>query len=157
MSRLEILLLVAGIAILIGVLCWFVYPAYFSSVAIQTSQSRACVGGACFRVELATTLEARARGLMYRDHLAPDTGMLFVFEQEGIYPFWMKNMKIPLDMIWIDRDKRIVSMAKNVQPCHTTDCPDIVPGGDALYVLEINAGLADKIGLKVGDYCDIRP
>lgn len=80
--------------------------------------------------------------------------MLFVFQQEGEYPFWMKNTKIPLDMIWINKDREVVFVAKNVRPCEADSCFNIMPDGDALYALEINAGLADNIGIKQGDRFD---
>ncbi|MFC2143842.1 DUF192 domain-containing protein [Candidatus Aenigmatarchaeota archaeon] len=105
----------------------------------------------CFRIELATTSEQMSQGLMYRKSLDPDKGMLFIFGQEGIYPFWMKNTLIPLDIIWIDEDMTVVYIKGNAQPCGPLPCPYITPDHDARYVLEINGGLADQIGLEVGD------
>jgi hypothetical protein len=103
-----------------------------------------------FSVELATTAEKRARGLMFREHLDPDNGMLFVFEQEGMHPFWMKNTLIPLDIIWIDKNKTVVFLSKNTPPCQHVPCPTINPGKEAKYVLEVCGGTADRIGLEVG-------
>lgn len=128
----------------------------YLSFSGRTSQNQICVKGACFRIEIAITPEGRAQGLMYRNSLAQDAGMLFVFRQEGAYPFWMKNTKIPLDMIWIDKDKKVIFVAKNVQPCGGDSCPDIIPDGNAMYVLEINAGLADKFGIKQGDAVSLK-
>ncbi len=136
------LLLLAGLVVLVFLL--------------HSKTQQACANGMCFKVELAATPEERTRGLMFRNSLAADAGMLFVFEQEGIYPFWMKNTKIPLDMIWIDKDKKVVFVAKNVQPCDVDQCPNIIPDGTAMYVLEINAGLAEKIGVKQGDAFDFK-
>ena len=68
-------------------------------------------------VEVASDDATREQGLMYRDHLADDRGMIFLFPQAGEYPFWMKNTLIPLDMIWIDADHRIVHIAHDVPPC----------------------------------------
>ncbi|MDD5146456.1 MAG: DUF192 domain-containing protein [Candidatus Pacebacteria bacterium] len=112
---------------------------------------KVCFGGNCFRVELAQTEAERNKGLMFRDKLGPDRGMLFIFEQEGLYPFWMKNTLIPLDMIWINQNKEVVFIVENVQPCVQDFCPSINPDINASYVLELNAGTANKIGLKVGD------
>jgi hypothetical protein len=111
----------------------------------------------CFLVELATTSAQREQGLMNRDSLEQDKGMIFVFEKEGVYPFWMKNTLIPLDMIWIDENPstgsgRVVFVAENVQPCQTEICPIINPKTNAKYVLEINGGLSKKLDIKVGDY-----
>ncbi|MDQ2766457.1 MAG: DUF192 domain-containing protein, partial [Gemmatimonadota bacterium] len=69
------------------------------------------------RIELAADDDTREKGLMFRDRLPDGTGMLFVFPQPGDFPFWMKNTLIPLDMIWIDADHRIVHIAHDVPPC----------------------------------------
>lgn len=110
-----------------------------------------CIKDNYFYVELAETPSEKARGLMFRKHLDLDKGMLFVFRREGIYPFWMKNTLIPLDIIWINKDKEVVFISKNTPPCRSKDCPPINPGKKAMYVLELNGGIADKIGLVVGD------
>jgi len=102
-------------------------------------------------VEIADTPELRQRGLMFREHLAPGEGMVFVFESVGFYPFWMKNTLIPLDMVWVGPDKRIVSIAHSVPPCKADPCPSFSPTGDALYVVEVVGGFARKHQLKPGD------
>ena len=102
-------------------------------------------------LELAIDSETRAQGLMYRDSLRPNTGMLFAFEQDGEYPFWMKNTMIPLDMIWIDQRHRIVHVKDNVPPCKADPCPSYAPNAISRYVLELPAGEAKKQNLKVGD------
>lgn len=114
-------------------------------------QNQVFINDNCFYVELATTPDDRARGLMFREHLDPDKGMLFIFEEEGVHPFWMKNTLIPLDIIWISEDKEVVFISKNTQPCKTDICPSINPSKKAKYVLEVNGGISDKIGLNVGD------
>jgi len=119
--------------------------------AKENQESKVCFGENCFNVEIANTPESRAKGLMFRESLGSDKGMLFVFEKEEVYPFWMKNTLIPLDMIWMDSSNSVVFIAKNATPCKTEICPSISPGKKALYVLEINAGISDKIGIKSGD------
>jgi uncharacterized membrane protein (UPF0127 family) len=79
--------------------------------------------------------------------------MLFIINEEGIYPFWMKNTLIPLDIIWINKDKEVVFIKKDFQPC-TEICESITPDKKAKYVLEINGSLADKNNIKVGDKVD---
>jgi len=101
-------------------------------------------------VEVAADDPTRSQGLMFRDQLAPDRGMIFLFPKSGDYPFWMKNTLIPLDMIWIDDQKRIVHVAQNVQPCKADPCPSIPPGAPASYVLEVAAGMAARHGLATG-------
>ena len=87
---------------------------------------------------------------MFRGGLADNRGMLFLFPQENFYPFWMKNMRFPLDIIWIDKDKRIVDIKTDVPTCNQT-CESLTPGDKALYVLEVNAGFAKKNEIKIGD------
>ncbi len=122
--------------------------------ATQNAQAGARVlfpDGFVVRVEIAADGENRAQGLMYRDHLEPGAGMLFFFPEVGEYPFWMKNTRIPLDMIWIDAQKRIAHIAHNVPPCQIEDCPSYPPNAQALYVLEVAAGVAKQHALKDGD------
>jgi uncharacterized membrane protein (UPF0127 family) len=102
-------------------------------------------------VEIANDEDLRAQGLMYRDQLRPGEGMLFLFPREGVYPFWMKNTRIPLDIIWIGRDRRVADIAFDVPPCQVVDCPSYPPDASALYVLEVAGGVARQHGLKAGD------
>ena len=102
-------------------------------------------------VEVASDEDTRTQGLMYRDHLADDRGMIFLFPQAGEYPFWMKNTLIPLDMIWIDRDHRIVHISHDVQPCKADPCPNYPPHAEASSVLELAAGVAAKHHLADGN------
>jgi uncharacterized membrane protein (UPF0127 family) len=100
-----------------------------------------------FRVEIARTEPEREQGLMYREHLAPDAGMLFIFERPGPLTFWMKNTFIPLDMIFIGADRRVVGIVENAEPRTLT--ARRVPGLSR-YVLEINGGLSAKLGIQTG-------
>jgi len=102
-------------------------------------------------VEVAADDDTRTQGLMFRDHLADDRGMIFLFTQTGEYPFWMKNTLIPLDMIWIDDARRIVHVAHDVPPCKADPCESYPPNAPARYVLEVAAGVAAKHHLKDGD------
>ncbi len=98
-------------------------------------------------VELACTSSERARGLMYRESLKPNHGMLFVFPVASIQSFWMKNTYIPLDMIHINSKNKVVGVVENAKP-HTTTSRSI--GKSAIYVLEVNAFFARKNGIKPG-------
>jgi uncharacterized membrane protein (UPF0127 family) len=106
--------------------------------------------GFVIHVEVAADDATREQGLMYRDRLPEDRGMLFFFAQSGNYPFWMKNTLIPLDIVWIDDQKRIAHVAHNVQPCKADPCPSVPPGAEARYVLEVAAGVATRHGLANG-------
>jgi len=101
-------------------------------------------------VEIADTPERRQRGLMFREALAEEQGMVFIFERTGFYPFWMKNTLIPLDMIWLDANRRIVTVAHSVPPCKQDPCPSYPPTADALYVVEVRSGFARDHGVEEG-------
>jgi uncharacterized membrane protein (UPF0127 family) len=109
--------------------------------------------GGSLRVELAVTPEERARGLSHRASLPAGTGMLFVFESARQPSFWMKDTLIPLDLIWIDADKRVEGVTPDVQPE-----PGVADGAlrryssekPVLYVLELNAGAAARFGIVPG-------
>ena len=115
------------------------------------AKNQVCINNHCFIVELAKTDEERKKGLMFKEELGLNEGMLFVFEKEGEYSFWMKDVLIPLDIIWINESKEIVFISKNNQPCEKSFCPSINPNKKAKYVLELNEGVADKINLKIRD------
>jgi len=111
---------------------------------------KVCFNENCYDVELAKTDEQRQLGLMNRESLDESKGMLFVYEDEGIHTFWMKNTRIPLDILWIDSNGTVVRIIKNAEPCTKEYCPSINPNKKANYVLEINGGEADSIGLAEG-------
>jgi uncharacterized membrane protein (UPF0127 family) len=108
-------------------------------------------GGKSVTAELAVSDEERARGLMFREKILPDQGMLFVFETEDLQAFWMKNTFIALDMLWLDSEKRVIHIAADVPPCMADPCPSYGPGVPARYVLELKGGRAAADGIKVGD------
>ena len=108
--------------------------------------------GTVIRAELVTNQADLLRGLKYRESMAEDEGMLFAYGKSGNYRFWMHEVKFPIDLIWLDTDHRIVQLIHKAPPCpgKPETCP--VYGGDftALFVLELNAGMAAKHGLKPG-------
>ena len=101
-----------------------------------------------FKVEIADNDAAREYGLMFRKSLAPDHGMLFEFDRPDRQAFWMKNVLIPLDIIYIGTDGRIVSIAADARPLDETP---LYSKGPAIGVLEIEGGLAAKLGIRPGD------
>ncbi len=101
-----------------------------------------------FRAEVADTPDARARGLMYRESLPLDAGMLFLFDPPRRVSFWMKNTYISLDMLFIDGEGRIVAISERTEP-ETLDPHG--PETPVRAVLEINGGLADRLGIRPGD------
>jgi len=108
--------------------------------------------GRRFTVEVADDDAERSRGLMFRDQMAADRGMVFIHDAEEPQAYWMKNTRIPLDIFYFDRERRLVSVQERVPPCSLGDrCPPYPSAGPALYVLELNAGLAAELGVKPGD------
>ena len=149
------------IIILFATVIIFVFLFFHSSSVLLAPSSKqklapeVCYKEHCFSVELVKTESQREKGLMYRTELDKDRGMLFIFDEVGIYPFWMKNTLIPLDIIWISSDNKVVFINQNTQPCKSLICPSVLPTAKAKYVLEINAGVSQEIGLKVGDQLKI--
>ena len=104
-------------------------------------------------VEFAKNDEERALGLMYRSSMDEHQGMWFIFPEEAPRSFYMRNTEIPLDIIYLDKDKKVVSIAKNARPYDETSLPSEKP---AMYVLEINGGLSDKWGMEKGDRMEVK-
>ena len=114
--------------------------------------------GKRFQIEIADDETERARGLMFREEMAADRGMLFIHDQEEPQAYWMKNTKIPLDILYFDHDRKLVSSQQGVPPCSAGDqCPPYPSQGSALYVLELNAGIAQALGVKTGDKLTFGP
>lgn len=110
--------------------------------------SKACFeDGFCVKLEVMRENEERQQGLMYREKLAEDTGMFFVFPRAQPYSFWMKNMRFPIDMIWLDENFTVVYVEANVPLCASDPCPSYTPKASALYVLEVNANQALEHGV----------
>ncbi len=105
--------------------------------------------------KIADTPEKRAKGLMFHNKLSEREGMLFVYESEGIYKFWMKNVFFPIDIIWIDSNLSVVYVKKNAPPCTTVQCQIYTPPVTAKYVLEVMAYFTEKYEIKVGDHAKI--
>jgi uncharacterized membrane protein (UPF0127 family) len=112
--------------------------------------------GATILLEVASNDETRARGLMFRESLALDRGMIFLFPSSEVHSFWMKNTYIPLDMLFIGEDSRIVAIINDVPPCAADPCPSYGPEQRALHVVELAAGNARRLGLKTGDQLTFR-
>lgn len=104
-----------------------------------------------FNTEIADTAEKHARGLMFRTQIKADYGMLFVFAEEEIRSFWMKNTLIPLDMIFLNNEKQVIDLFCSVPPCRSDPCPSYTSALPARYVLEIAGGTAKRLKLKIGD------
>jgi uncharacterized membrane protein (UPF0127 family) len=110
--------------------------------------------GNTIKVEIADQPDERRRGLMNRESLLEDNGMLFIFDDDGIYSFWMKNVKFSIDIIWINSEGTVVHIEKNVPTCEII-CPSYTSQEKARYVLEVESGYTDHLQLKKGSSAQI--
>lgn len=115
------------------------------------SLNKVTLRGETFTVELATDAPSREHGLMMRASLPSDHGMLFVFPRSGPQGFWMKNTLIPLDILYFNDQRQLVSVQRDVPPCKADPCPTYPSAAPARYVLELAAGTAARIGVRAGD------
>jgi hypothetical protein len=142
-------LLIAVMSIVAALLSWLPAEAQPSQALPKGDVTIAAGSGKhVFHVEIVTTPEQMAQGLMYRKSLAPDAGMLFDYGRPQPASFWMKNTLIPLDMIFIGADGRIVNIHERAVP-HSLD--PIPSAGPVRAVLEVNGGTASRLGIKPGD------
>nr|WKN37483.1 DUF192 domain-containing protein [Tunicatimonas sp. TK19036] len=100
-------------------------------------------------IEVADDQEQRAQGLMYRSAMEEDHGMLFIHDEPKVQSYWMKNTKLPLDIIYVSPDKEIVTIYQGVMPYSTKSIPSTA---EALYVVEVNAGFTGRHGIEEGDF-----
>jgi hypothetical protein len=109
--------------------------------------------GKTITVEIMRKTVEIMKGMMFRDSLDEDHGMLFVHPKEDNYAYWMYQTRIPLDIVWMDHDRRIVEISADTPPCKTaaSQCPKYGGTAKSSFVLEMNAGAAAKNGLKLGD------
>ena len=127
-------------------------PAGCTSVHRPEPPAAVFPSGAEFRLEIADDDRSRARGYMFREHVAADEGMLFVFDVPDRHTFWMRNCRVTLDIVWIDQGLRVVEIAHDQAPCPAEGtCPNIFPMRSASYVLEVAGGTARREGLSLGD------
>ena len=109
------------------------------------------LGNQRYAIEIADDDAERARGLMFRDALPAGHGMLFIHDAEEPQAYWMKNTKIPLDILYFDDGRKLVAQQRDVPPCSLGDgCPSYPSDAPARYVLELNAGEAARLQLKDG-------
>jgi uncharacterized membrane protein (UPF0127 family) len=139
------------LVIILPLLTFSLCPGLYSD---NTNLNRVCFKKECFEVELAITPSQRIQGLKFRKQLGKNKGMLFLFEEEGHYSFWMKDTLLTLDIIWISKNGKVLFIKKSAEPCKKNSCYPIYPRKKAKYVLEVEGGTVENIGLKVGDVLD---
>ena len=116
-----------------------------------------CFSSVCVNTEVVSKQPEMGRGLSGRSALAPGKGMLFKFEDEDLHRFWMKDMKFNLDIIWMDKQGKVVFIAPDLQPCTPQACPSYGPPQKDLYVLEVNASFCKTNGIKPGSKATYTP
>ena len=135
-------------AIIIGVVGLMSIPSESKLESVEFPRGTIKVDDVPLEVQIADTEPRRVRGLMFQDELPSNQGMIFVFDNPGLYSLWMLNMQFSLDMIWFDGDGKVIHIEKDVPPCKTpleiTTCQSIIPDGQSLYVLEVTSGFVEK-------------
>lgn len=149
----KVKLLIAGLLVVLLIGVTSVLSKNSNSMQVQINQTT-------YNLEVATTPSQQATGLMYRTEMASNQGMLFIFDSAQVRAFYMKNTLIPLDIIFLDQNKSVLNIAKNVPPCQQvvqdqSDCPLYYSQGAAKYVIELNAGQTDKINLQPGQIVNL--
>ncbi|MGD9539575.1 DUF192 domain-containing protein [Methylocystis sp.] len=134
--------------LILSLLALLAFTVAHAGPAAEVARIVTSTGEHDFKVEVAETPKSRARGLMFRKSMPADRGMLFDFKVEGPVSMWMKNTYIPLDMVFIGRDGRVVGVAADTEPLSERIISSPAP---AYAVLELNAGVARRISLAPGD------
>lgn len=151
----QALILIVLALIIIPIVVIFQYNN--SKPVLLPKKSTLAINGHEFEIEIARTLDQKEKGLSNKPSLPQNKGMLFIFDKPDIYDFWMKEMKFPLDIIWISKNK-IITIADNLQPTMETDLNKIPRFKSVLpadMVLEVNAGTVKKYSFKLGDNVSI--
>ena len=112
---------------------------------------RILISDVTLTVEIAETQPQWTQGLSGRGSMASDRGMLFIFDHEARWSFWMKDMKFPLDIIWFNSNRQVVYVKQDLSPCNSQSCPVFTPSANATYVLEVNTGFAATHKISIGD------
>lgn len=159
-SRAQVLIPISIAAIIIGVVGVITIPSDSKLQSLEFPRGTIKVDNIVLDVEIADTDATRARGLMFREQLPYNKGMLFVFEDEQVRSMWMLNMQFPLDVIWFDKAGNVVHIEKNTQPCksalETATCTfKNAEGEQAQYVLEVTAGFVEKFGITENSKLEI--
>jgi len=150
-TRTQTLIPVAIAAVIIGVVGLMSIPSDSKLESVQFPRGTIKIDDIALQVQVADTEPRRVRGLMFQDQLPYDQGMIFVFDEVGVYSLWMLNMQFSLDMIWFDQNGNIIHIEKDVPPCKTAletmTCQSFAPDGKALYILEVTSGFVDKFNI----------
>jgi len=143
--KFEIIFLSGFLIVLLIILYLKKPPTKYTTVKIEDTKIRA---------EIADTLLKRTKGLMFRKTLPENDGMLFIFDNEDYYSFWMMSMSFPIDIIWVNKERKVVDITKDAKPCKL-NCSIYKPKEKAMYVLEVNANFTEEHGIKIGSVLEL--
>lgn len=158
-TRSQALIPIAAAAVIVGIMGILSIPSDSKLESVEFPIGTIKIDETVLEVQVADTEPRRIRGLMFQDQLPYDQGMIFVFNESGVYSLWMLNMQFSLDMIWFDENGDIVHIEKNIPPCKTPieimACQSIVPSGEAKYILEVSSGFIDQFNITKDSKLDI--
>jgi len=150
-TRNQALIPIAAAAVIIGIVGVLSIPSDSKLESVEFPRGMVKVDDVVLEVQIADTEPRRVRGLMFQNELPYDEGMIFVFNESGVYSLWMLNMQFSLDMIWFDGEGNIVHIEQDIPPCKSATeimaCQSIVPSGEAKYILEVTSGFVQKFGI----------
>jgi uncharacterized protein len=133
-------------------------PNFLDGISIPSDRylkAAVSVNGFKLIADLALTQDQQIKGLAIREHVDESQGMLFVFQHPARQSFWMKDMKFPIDIIWLDANRSVVYIVPDLEPCPIRgECPSYLPDMDSLYVLETSAGFSERHNVRVGTHID---
>ena len=158
-TRAQALIPIAIAAVIVGIVGILSIPSDSKLESVEFPRGTIKIDETVLEVQVADTEPRRVRGLMFQDQLPYDQGMIFVFNESGVYSLWMLNMQFSLDMIWFDDNGDIVHIEKNIPPCKTPTqimaCQSIIPSGEAKYILEVTSGFIEEFNITKDSKLDI--
>ena len=150
-TRNQALIPIAVAAVIIGIVGVLSIPSDSKLESVEFPRGMVKVDDVVLEVQIADTEPRRVRGLMFQNQLPYDEGMIFVFNESGVYSLWMLNMQFSLDMIWFDGEGNVVHIEQEIPPCKSATeimaCQSIIPSGQAKYILEVTSGFVQKFGI----------
>ena len=150
-TRNQALIPIAVAAVIIGIVGVLSIPSDSKLESVEFPRGMVKVDDVVLEVQIADTEPRRVRGLMFQNQLPYDEGMIFVFNESGVYSLWMLNMQFSLDMIWFDGEGNVVHIEQEIPPCKSATeimaCQSIIPSGKAKYILEVTSGFVQKFGI----------
>ena len=150
-TRNQALIPIAVAAVIIGIVGVLSIPSDSKLESVEFPRGTIKIDDKVLEVQIADTEPRRVRGLMFQNQLPYNEGMIFVFNESGIYSLWMLNMQFSLDMIWFDENGNVVHIEQDIPPCKSATeimaCQSITPSGQAKYILEVTSGFVKEFGI----------